>query len=99
MAACCSSVLNLLFIQIQEYLKTKIQQEKEYEKQHKTKNQRQQRELARLWKLQKASQSLAQTKNEIITERIQEEVKYFCFFIINNIRVNRNKIKTPTGAI
>lgn len=66
-----------LFIQIQEYLKTKIQQEREHEKQRKTKSQLQQRELARLWKLQKTSQCLAQTKDEIIAERIQEEVKYF----------------------
>lgn len=55
-------------------MKRKLQEEKEREKQKIREKQLEERELARLWKLQKSSQSLLQSKDELIHERQQEQV-------------------------
>ncbi len=61
-------------------MKRKLREEKELEKRRRKEKQLQERELARLWKLQKNTRSLLQTKDEIVQERIQEQVngKFFC---------------------
>lgn len=43
----------------------------------------QERELARLWTLQKTTRSLSQTKDEIIAERAHEQVIIFDFNLAN----------------
>lgn len=70
---------NTFEFQIQEYLKTKINEERELETQRRKKKQMQERELARLWMLQKTSRTLSQTKDEIIAERAHEQVKKYIF--------------------
>ena len=60
--------------QIQEAVKRKLDQEKESERRENKEKQLREREMARLWMIQKNGNSLQQLKDDIAVERIQEQV-------------------------
>lgn len=70
----CTRLNRVILSQMQEIAKRELQQEKELEKRRQKESQLQERELARLWKLQTKSNHLHDIKDEIIHERAQEQV-------------------------